>query len=145
VEALLAQLEPLLYGYNYQVFLRVYGVPFAPGEPAEWYIAEVLGPSAVVGGVVPATGHEVLAEVEQSLRYAGDEGSSPDPSVLSSERFNALVVALLCELERAIAGAALLARFWLRDGHPAYPVFWDFAFVIAAPAGAFVFMGSSSD
>ena len=30
MEALLAELEPLLYGYNYQVFLRVYRVPFAP-------------------------------------------------------------------------------------------------------------------
>ena len=43
------------------------------------------------------------------------------------------------------AGAALLAQFWLRDGHPAYPVFWDFAFVIAGSAGGQVFIGSSSD
>ena len=50
VESLLARLEPLLYGYNYLVFLRVYGVRFAPGEPAEWYIAEALGPSALIGG-----------------------------------------------------------------------------------------------
>jgi putative transposase len=55
VEALLAELEPLLYGYNYQVFLRVYRVPFAPGEPAAWYVTQVLGPSAVVTGSVPVT------------------------------------------------------------------------------------------
>jgi hypothetical protein len=145
MEALLAELEPLLHGHNYQVFLRVYRVAFAPGEPAEWYIAKALGLSALIGGVVPATGPELLAEVEQSLRYAGDKGSGPDPSVLCSERFRALVVSVLSELERAIAGAALLAQFWLRDGHPAYPVFWGFAFVIAGPAGALVFIGSSSD
>ena len=38
MEALLAELEPLLYGYNYQVFLRVYHTPYAPGAAAEWYI-----------------------------------------------------------------------------------------------------------
>lgn len=145
MEALLAELEPLLYGYNYQVFLRIYCLTFAPSEPAGWYIAKALGPSALIGGMVPATGREVLAEVERSLRYAGDVGSGPDPSALSSEKFNELVVRLLSELERAIAGAEILAQFWLRDGHPAYPVFWDFAFLIAGPADALVFIGSSSD
>jgi hypothetical protein len=32
MEALLAELEPLLYGYNFQVFLRAYRVPFASGD-----------------------------------------------------------------------------------------------------------------
>lgn len=145
MEALLAELEPLLYGYNYQVFLRVYRVPFASDAPAQWYISESLGPSAVIGGVVPSTGPGILAEVEQSLRYVGDVGSGPKPGALRSRRFKALVPAVLAELEQAIAGAVLFAQFWLRNGHPAYPVFWDFAFVIAGPAGGLVFIGSSSD
>jgi hypothetical protein len=144
VEALLAELEPLLYGYNYQVFLRVYRVPFVAGQTAEWYISQALGP-AIIRAVVPATGPEIVAEVEQSLRYAGDSGSGPKPSALRSRRFKALVPAVLAELGREIAEAVLLAQFSLRDGHPAYPVFWDFAFVIAGPAGGMVFIGSSSD
>ena len=145
MEVLLAKLEPLLYGCNYEVFLRVYRVPLAPDAPAEWYIAQALGQSAVIGGVVPTTGPQIVAEVEQALRYAGDAGSGPEPSALQSRHFKALVPALLAELERAISGAALLAQFRLREGHPAYPVFWDFAFVIAGPAGGLVFIGSSSD
>ena len=145
VEALLAELEQLLYGYNYQVFLHAYRVSFAPGEPTAWYVAQALGPSAVVTGSVPVSGPEIAAEVEQSLRYAGDEGSGPKPAALRSARFNELVLAVLSELERATAGASLLAEFGLREGHPAYPVFWDFAYVIAGPAGGLVFIGSSSD
>jgi hypothetical protein len=145
VEALLSELEPLLYGYNYQVFLRAYRVPFAPGEPAEWYVARALGPAAVVGGSVPVTGPEIVAEVERSLRYAGDEGSGPKPAALQSRQFEELVAGVLDELARAGAGAEMLAQFWLRDGHPAYPVFWDFAFVIAGPGGGLVLIGSSSD
>jgi hypothetical protein len=41
--------------------------------------------------------------------------------------------------------ATLVVNFWLKAGHPAYPVFWGFAFVIAGPRGAEVFVGSSSD
>ena len=134
MESLLAELEPLLYGYNYQVFLRVYRIPFAPDEAAEWYIGQALGTAAIIGGLNPTTGPEIVSEVEQSLRYAGDAGSGPLPSALQSWQFKTLLPAVLAELERAIAGAALLAKFSLRDGHPAYPVFWDFAFVIAGEA-----------
>lgn len=116
-----------------------------PGEPAAWYVSQALGPSAVVTGSVPVTGPEIIAEVERSLRYAGDEGSGPEPAVLRARRFDELVPAVLSELERAAAGASLLAEFRLREGHPAYPVFWDFAYVIAGPAGGMVFIGSSSD
>jgi hypothetical protein len=145
MEALLAELEPLLYGYNYQVFLHIYRIPFAPDASAEWYVTQALGPAAIVGGVVPSSGPEIVAEVEQSLRYTGDAGSGPKPEALLSDRFTALVPAVLVELERAIAEAGLLAQFWLRECHPAYPVFWDFAFVIAGPSGGLVFVGSSSD
>jgi hypothetical protein len=145
VEELLAELEPLLYGYNYHVFLRVDRVPFAPGESAGWYVSQALGPTAVVTGTVPVASEEIATEVEQSLRYAGDAGSGPKPSALRSRRFKALVPAVLSELERAVAGASLLAAFGLREGHPAYPVLWDFAVVIAGPAGGMVFIGSSSD
>lgn len=56
METLLAELEPLLFGCNYQVFLHVYRTRSTPDAPAEWYITKALGPAAVIGGVVPATG-----------------------------------------------------------------------------------------
>jgi hypothetical protein len=145
MEALLTELEELLDGYNYTVSYHLYRVPFAPCRSAEWYVTEALGPSAVVSGVVPVTGTEIVEVVGQSLRYVGDEGSGPKPSVLKSQRFNEMVSAVLRELNLAITGASLLAEFGLSEGHPAYPVFWDFAFVIAGPLGGLVFIGSSSD
>jgi hypothetical protein len=145
METVLAELESLLCGHNYCVFLRAYRIPFAPEAIAEWYIGQALGSAAVIGGIAPVTGPEIIAEVGQSLRYAGDAGCGPKAGSLRSRRFKALVPAVLAELENTIAKATLLARFWLRDGHPAYPVFWDFAFVIAGPADGMVFIGSSSD
>ena len=118
METSLAELERLLYGYNYQVFLRVYRVPFTPYASAEWYITQALGPSAVIGGVVPAAGSEIVIEVEQSLRYAGDADSGPEPLTLQSQQFEALVPALLSELERTIAGAELLGTILVARRSP---------------------------
>lgn len=142
---MLAELGPLLYGINYVVFLRAYRCPFVPDAPAEWYVYQALGPDVVVGGIGEVGGPEVLAEVESALRYAGDRHAGPKPVVLRSRRYKGLVRAVLSELEQAVAEASVVATFWLREGHPAYPVFWDFAFVIAGPAGGLVFVGSSSD
>jgi hypothetical protein len=135
----------MLYGLNYAVSLRAYRVPFDPAASAEWYIHQALGTDLVIGGVQPCSASEVLEEVEQSLRYNGTGSAGPDPEVLQSDRFNELVAALLAELSYATSDATLVTTFWLRQGHPFYPVFWDFAFVIAGPSGGLVFIGSSSD
>ncbi len=145
VESVLSELSTLLYGYNYEVFLRRFKIPYLPGAGAEQYICEALGPTAVVGGSCPVTGQAVLTEVKESLLHAGDEGYGPLPTALGSEKFNELLKSVLAYTERAVSSATLIEQFWLKEGHPAYPVFWDFAFVIAGPLGVEVFIGSSSD
>lgn len=141
----MAELEPLLYGYNYQVFLRLYRVPLASEASAEGYILQALGPAAVIGGVSSVNVKDMLAEVEESLRYVGDASHGPKPAALRSRNFKELVTSVLDGLDEMTKAATLLAQFWLKDGHPAYPVFWDFAFVIAGPTEGVVLVGSSSD
>ena len=144
LEAVLSDLELVLYGGNYQVFLRAYRTPCL-NAPPEIYVREALG-SDVVPQIAPTTGSEVLQEVDRALHYALDEHSGPEPGVLESARFKTLVQSLLGDLDRAIAAATLLARFTLpHEHHPAYPVYWDFAYVIAGPEGGLVLIGSSSD
>ena len=38
-----------------------------------------------------------------------------------------------------------IEKFRLDEGHPAYPVFWDFAFLFTSSDEATVLVGSSSD
>jgi hypothetical protein len=58
-------------------------------------------------------------------------------------------IALIDELKEALlqlAGASKkIQRFWLQDGHPAYPGFWDFAFLFWEAGKATIVIGSSSD
>jgi hypothetical protein len=145
IEAVLSELTEILFGRNYAVYLRRDTMPFLPGAGAVQYVAQALGPAAVVGGSCTATGQEVLAAVEGALRHTGDRGYGPPPATLRSEKFEELLKSVLSHIEQALSGATHIEAFWLKKGHPAYPVFWDFAFVIAGPAGAEVFIGSSTD
>jgi hypothetical protein len=145
IDTALRELESLLPGLNYVVsFRRERVLPISGGTP-EQYIVAALGPKAVVGGVSEVTGSELLAEVESSIRWPGDIGSGPPKQVLRSRRLRELVAGVSEHLEQVIAESESIWRFWLKDGHPFYPVQWDFAFVLVGPGGAEVFLGSSSD
>jgi hypothetical protein len=143
-EDTLHQLESVLYGYNYAVFLHRYQLPFSSTTTIEDYIAQVL-PHAEVGGMQTVSSEAVLIEIEQALRYAGDAGSGPKATVLDSPQFEELLGAVLSHLKHVLSDATIITNFWLKQGHPAYPVFWDFAFVIVGTQQVEIFIGSSSD
>ncbi len=145
MEGLLVELESLLRGHNYEVFLRVYRVAFVLGTRTADYVGQTLGPTAVLGGETRVERVALVAEVEAALRYKGDYASGPRPAVLRLQRYKELVAAVLTKLECITERATSVTAFSLREGHPAYPVFWDFAYVIAGPAETLVFIGSSSD
>src|SRR5262249_19980399 len=123
----------------------IYRLPLVPEAAAEWYVRAALGPKAVLGGAAPVAAAELLAEVERCLRYPGDRTHGPDPEALRAPEFNQVVQRVLGYLERSAARATAVTAFWLREGHPFYPVMWDFAYVLVKPQSAVVFMGSSSD
>jgi hypothetical protein len=100
----------------------------------------------VIGGSFRATEREVLTKVEEALRHEGDDGYGPRRrSAGQSRKFEELVSLVLSCLDQALGAASLIESFWLKEGDPDYPVFWNFAFVIAGPTAAVVFIGSSSD
>lgn len=146
MEAMLAELERLLAGYNYVISLRLCRVPYRLGAPTEWYVTQAFGPGAVLCGSGPATPREILADVEYSLRFEGDEGGGPLPTNRRSARFRELLQGVLTELEQAIDGASTLDWFDLPDGARVLsPVWWGFSYIIAGPANVMVFVGAASD
>ncbi|MBN3495812.1 hypothetical protein [Vibrio neptunius] len=44
-----------------------------------------------------------------------------------------------------IEDAEIVVKFGFKNGHPAYPVFWDFAYDIHSKGQRWIFVGSSSD
>jgi hypothetical protein len=53
LETTLAELEPMLYGFNYEVFLRAYPVSLPPGSSTAAYVADALGSSATRRAIQP--------------------------------------------------------------------------------------------
>ncbi len=130
---------------NYTVFLQLYAVPFTESTDSEALIHEALGANAAVGGKEEVQAEAVCLEVEQSLCCAGDDGARPTDAALRSEMFKKLIAELRGDLSQLAADSGKIERFWLQDGHLAYPVFWDFAFLFQSDEKATIVIGSSSD
>lgn len=130
---------------NYSVFLRAYEVPYVQPMGPDVLIRAGLGAETALGGIDDVDAGIVCAEVEDALSYPGDDGAGPGESVLQSETFVELIDELKGELLRLASASRKIQRFWLQDGHPAYPVFWDFAFLFWEEDKATIFIGSSSD
>ena len=145
IDAVLAEAQSLLHGANYQVSLQVFRVPFVSGAGPEQYIVAALCKRAEIGGLQTVAPAELAKDVEASLRYAGNDDHGPKAESLSSPRFNELVACVLQHLAVKCQQSTAIYSFWFKDGHPFYPVFWDFAYLLVAPGTTEVFDGSSSD
>ena len=99
----------------------------------------------MVGASRTAQASEVLASLEEGLVYEGDEGSHPDRKYWASEQFAQDRRNAMAQVSSLLDSANQITSFWLKDGHPFYPVFWDFAFAIEKTNDVFIFIGSSSD
>jgi hypothetical protein len=104
-----------------------------------------LGEGVLIGGTNAVGAADVLDALRDALAYQGDSGSHPGQEYLSSEGFKRHESMVLAWLGALLEGASHIESFWLKEGHPFYPVFWDFAFSIEKGADTFVFIGSSSD
>jgi uncharacterized protein (TIGR02996 family) len=145
IEAALSELQSLLAGINYLVSFGIDRLPGIPDAPPERYISAALGPTAVIAGIQPVEGDGLLADVEGCIQYRGDDGHGPYPSSLRSRVFKQRLRRVLGYMEQSVGEARTVARVSLREGHPFYPVMWDFAYVIVKPRCAVVFVGASSD
>jgi hypothetical protein len=88
---------------------------------------------------------ELLENVRDGFEFSGDEGSYPNKKYLSSEDFKIELNEVLKHLESLFSENSGILKFWLKDGHPFYPVYWDYAFLIKKTNKSFVLIGSSSD
>lgn len=130
---------------NYCPNIRLYSCPRVAGRSIADTVQTALGTAVVVGGTSPADLDALLPSLNEALGYAGDENSHPNLAFLASDEFRAEKAEVLRFFEALARDADLLTSFWLKEGHPFYPMFWAFAFVIEKGADSHVLIGSSSD
>ena len=115
------------------------------GRSLREILAVALGEGVVIGASSAAEAADVLEALKDALAYPGDAGSHPGQDYLKSERFKRDESLALAQVGAFVESASHIVSFSLKEGHPFYPVFWDFAFSIDKDDDAFVFIGSSSD
>lgn len=131
---------------NYTVFLRLYQLPTASGaNDLEARIRQAVRADAKIGGAEEISAANLIAEMDGLLRYAGDPGAGPIESALGSIELSELLTELKRDVSELAGQATTIKRFWFAAGHPAYPVFWDFASAFFGNGSTTILIGSSSD
>ncbi|NVN23590.1 hypothetical protein HW511_04240 [Asaia siamensis] len=130
--------------FNYSVFLKYYDVSLPASVGRDIIIKAALGSSAKLGGIQKAEKASVWPTLKSNLMY-WDKYGGPAAASIQSDRFLALLENLENEVRHLVEAADTIEAFWLETGHPAYPVFRDFAYLFQSDASAGILVGSSSD
>lgn len=136
------RIEDLLYGKNYAVWLNLYG-PLNPDISLEDALRCNVSKNAEISGVVPSSAKEAEKEIMEQVFYQGDESSGPLELDKKRDEITSLMNKILSDFD--LKNADFVSEFSLKEGRPAYPIFWDFAYDIHSNGKRWIFIGSSSD
>ena len=141
----LKQMERLLYGYNYQVFLRTYAATHSSEADLQTIVSAALGTDAEIRDTYNESTDKLIAKIKSKLEYIGDEGSGPFPDRIDSQEFAVLRDQVLDSIRELCWSSVSVIGVWIGEGHPAYPVFWEFAYLFRGGESSTLLIGSSSD
>lgn len=136
------RIEHLLYGINYEVWFNLYG----PADPEVGLIdalKSLISRDCEISGLVPSTPNEAISDIMDMVLYKGDTGSGPLELESKKAEISELMVKVFSRIN--IEDADMVVEFGFKNGHPAYPAFWDFAYDIHSKGQRWIFVGSSSD
>ncbi len=136
------RIEHLLYGINYEVWFNIYG----PGDPdmsLQSALRKLIANNCEISDVVPSTALAAEEEIIGMVLYEGSTGACPLDLVSKKSEIIKLMYEVFSRIH--LKEADMVSEFGFRRGHPAYPVFWDFAYDIHSNGKRWIFVGSSSD
>lgn len=130
---------------NYVAEIQIYPVVGYAKKPAIEVIKRALIGDIVIGNTFQSNVRDVLSEFKSALSYAGDDGSYSNRSYVGTNEHSNHLADITKKLKYILSKASNITGFSLKEGHPFYPVFWDFAFILEIGSDAYVVIGSSSD
>ncbi len=136
------RIEHLLYGINYEVWFNLYG-PAEPDVGLSDALKSLISKDCEISGVVPSSPEEAASGIMDMVLYQGDTGSGPLELESKKAELSELMEKVLSSIE--LEEADMVVEFGFKNGHPAYPVFWDFAYDIHSKGQRWILVGSSSD
>jgi hypothetical protein len=132
-------------GINYSVSLSAYLGLKEGTDDVNSIINRLIGHKVVLNSLRDASVAEVVETLRQSLGYVGDDSAGPGPSVLKSRDFSRLMESICDSVVQLSQAFCRIESFEFAEGHPHYPVFWDFAYLFRGNDEHLLLVGSSSD
>lgn len=151
VQALNDHLEQLCdglnrQGLNYVAEMMVFPAAAQAGEPLQQIARAALQTECALGNSpYPVDYDQMLAEFWNAASHAGDHGYYPTPGYIGSPEWTEQLAEITRAMWREFGACDSIYAVGLIQGHPFYPVFWEFAFIVERPPDAFLFVGASSD
>ena len=130
---------------NYQVNIKLFDCGNAGGLSASKVVKIALGQEATIGNTFATSDNEIIQDLKKGFEYSGDESSHPNKDALMSPIEQAKRDKAISLIKNHLNKSTMLIGFWLKEGHPFYPVFWDFAYIIEHDKKSSILIGSSSD
>ena len=138
----LQRIAHLLYGINYEVWLNIYG-PFEVSVDLDQLLKEHVSKDAIISESHSTSICEAQDDIMSMILYEGDSSSGPTELTNKRNELTELMGNVFKLIK--IADATNVVSFGFSEGHPAYPVFWDFAYDIQSNDSRLLFIGCSSD
>ena len=138
----ITRIEHLLYGTNYEVWVNIYG-PLDTELGLDLSLQAAVSKTAKASDITLSDPDEAASQIRGLLLYEGDIGHGPESLEAKRDELESLLTSLFERI--GLKEADLVVGFEFRKGHPAYPVFWDFAYDIHSEGKRWILVGCASD
>jgi len=126
--------------------MQIFSGTWLNNKSEEKILQTIMGSNFIVHSLEIASFNDVIAELEAGLRYEGEDGEYyPNNKYFGSNKYKKDLSITIGTIKSLFKDTDRIFSFYIKDGHPFYPVFWNFAFLLKKEAKAYVFIGSSSD
>jgi len=146
-KSLLARMEELLShgGMNYSTFLRAYSVDDCSGLELEEIARQAIGENVSIDSIRDVSFADIDLDLRECLGYEGDVSAGPKNGITRAREFLDLLENICKDVRAESERSCVLKSFRFQEGHPAYPVFWDFSYAFFAEDECQILVCSSSD
>jgi hypothetical protein len=131
---------------NYQASIGLFGSDDDQSEMSEdSSVKSILGLMAEPTRFQKCDLDEMLSDVSHCIDWKGDYASHPNRKYHSTKDYLEDIDDAFSKLKKLFGMSLNISQFKIQKGHPFYPVYWEFAYLVKLPDKDYVFIGSCSD
>ncbi len=130
---------------NYCCEIQIFSGAWLKNESEEKVLKSIMTNNFIVRNIEISSLNAVMSELQNGLNHKGDNGYFPNDKYYGTKKHEKDMSHTISTVQSLFQDASKVFSFYIKDGHPFYPVFWDFSFLLKHGEVAYVFIGSSSD